>query len=99
MQVAVFLGLQLGDAVRHPSVRIHNGARTHIHGAARLKGVVIEVKEHLGNDIRRIVDVDESLLPGIAVVGVIKVHIDGAVDALLPGGLLGVGTEAHGQGY
>jgi hypothetical protein len=89
MQVTDFVRLQLGYPIPYPSVRIGYGSRSDIHHTARLEGIVVEVKEHFRDGVRRVVDVNKSFLTGIAVIGVVEVHIDGVVHALLPGGLLG----------
>jgi hypothetical protein len=63
-----------------------------------LKGVVVEMKENFRYRVGRVVDVNEPFLPGISVIGMVQVHIDGVVHALLPGGLLGIGIESQGDG-
>ena len=44
--VADFIGLQLGDAVAHAGVGVGDGPRAHVHHAAGLEGIEIEVVEH-----------------------------------------------------
>jgi hypothetical protein len=46
------------------------------------------MKEDFRDGVGRVVDVNESLLSGIAMIGVVEVYVDGVVHTLLPGCLL-----------
>ena len=84
MAVAILFRFEFGNAIAHPLIGIFDGEASHIHGAAGLKCIEVEVKIEVGEGLVAVVVVDDGLIALVAVIGVIEVHVDGVLHALLP---------------
>ena len=68
----------------HAAVGIGDGLRAHVHHAARLEGIEIEMVKNTVEGVGAVVDVGQFLRAVVLVFGSIDVDVHHIVDALLP---------------